>query len=174
MAGRTIDGYRRSMWPMARIRLRDIRATKWGGTSRTVWPNLAGATIGAIFTSEKAMAMVLRWHIRSPGHMVSGGHAGRRLRNALNRAQIIAPRLTWTGNPNTWTDAHEQALVQGLLAEVATRDANLRDTVTQVSQWPTWNINNPRTNPRGYTLRTPIGPLSAARNSFNLDASNLP
>ena len=57
MAGRRNPGYQRGMWDMARVRLRDLMGLAWGDGARR---------LGDLFTSEKALAMILRWHIRFP------------------------------------------------------------------------------------------------------------
>jgi peptidoglycan hydrolase-like protein with peptidoglycan-binding domain len=167
MAGRTIEGYRRRMWDMARVRLRDILAVPWGAGVANV--GTRPATIGDVFTSERAVAMLLRWHIRFPGHVVSGGAPGTRLRNALRDAKAAGASLTWTGDPSRWTDAHETLLVDGIMSA---SPANVHDTLEYVRDWPTWVGGS---NPRGFTLAAPMASrLSAARASFTLDGTGLP
>ena len=166
MAGRTVEGYRRGMWDMVRIRLRDLLGVPWGdGVAGT-------ATLGDVFTSEKAAGILLRWHIRFPAHVVSGGGPGQKMRAALDRAKVAQAGLDWSGNPSGWTDAHEAALVQALLDEVqATGNQNLQETISQVASWPSWAGGN---NPRGYALDPNIGPLSEGRRSFQFTQDGLP
>jgi len=175
MAGRTIVGYRRRMWDMARVRIRDIRDAPWGAGVAQVnagTPTARNATIGDVFTSERAIAIILRWHIRFPGDIIAGGNAANRLRNALATARATAPGLTWTGAPNAWTDAHETALVQGLRQAVTARgNANLSNSINYVDNWPNWATG---ANPRGYALPGTIGNLSEDRNSFDFDTAGLP
>jgi hypothetical protein len=171
MAGRTVDGYRRRMWHMARVRIRDIRDVEWGNAQPAV-ANVGtrAATIGDVFTSERAMGIILRWHIRSPGSMVSGGGPGQRLRAGLNRARQSHAALGWNGDPSAWTDDHEAALVQGLMAEAQANAPNYFDTLDYVNTWPdSWD-----TNPRGFTLNPAIGRLANTRNSLDFDDSDLP
>lgn len=171
MAGRTIDGYRERMWHMARVRLRDIRNVAWGQGVANVGGN--PATIGDVFTSERATAMILRLHIRGPAWVVSGGNAGARLTGALNRAQNAQNQLAWNGDPSQWTDQHEAALIAGLTNELAANASQgVQDTVDYVRQWAnSWN-----NNPRGYALnlQTVGNQLDDTRNSFDFDASDLP
>jgi hypothetical protein len=164
MAARTLDGFRRGMWRMARMRLRDILGAPWSSTP-------GDARIGDIFTSERAVAMILRWHVYRPGHMVASGRAGARLRNARSRAAAAAPGLNWRLPPARWTDAHERALVQALRDEGDAAGGNLESTLGQVDRWPAWR---PGANPRGYRLDPAIGRLSDARGSFRLDDGGLP
>lgn len=172
MAGRTIDGYRRRMWDMARIRLRDVAAVPWGaGVANVAVPGGAdrAATIGDVFTSERARAMLQRWHVRSPAHVVNAGAPGGRLRNVLARAQAAAAALDWTTDPSTWTDDHEQALVDAIVPAAA---PGVRGSLETVRDWPTWLGG---ANPRGFALAAPVAAaLSADRNSFDFDTAGLP
>ncbi|HEY0735990.1 MAG TPA: hypothetical protein VGD69_13840, partial [Herpetosiphonaceae bacterium] len=159
-------------WHMARIRLRDIRATPWPATAHVpAVPDGSGgtrpATIGDVYASERALALLLRWHIRIPVDVASGVHAGARLVNALNHAAIPAS----AGNPTTWTDAHQALLVQGIMDEVAAiNNANLTDTMTYVNTWPSWAGGS---NPRRFALAETIGTLATTR-TFQFDDSDLP
>jgi hypothetical protein len=170
MAGRTIAAFRQRMWPMARVRLRDIKSTPWGAAAGVPnVPNGAGgvrpATLGDVYTSERAMGLLLRWHIRAPVNIVSGGQSGARIRAAYHRAAIPAA----AGDPSTWTDAHEAALIRGIMDEVAT--TNYLDTMEYVQDWPRWAGG---ANPRGYRLDPTIGNLVTTRDSFQFDDSDLP
>ena len=173
MAGRTIEGFRRRMWHMARVRLRDVGATPFAaGAHVPDVPDGHGgtrpATIGDVYTSERAAAMLQRWHIRFPAHIVNAGATGDHLNGAFARAAIPPG----AGDPTRWTDAHQAALVQGLLDEVrATGNADLRTTVEYVHDWPRW-ANGP--NPYAFVLDPAIGVLDIAAGSFQLDTADLP
>jgi hypothetical protein len=172
MAGRTIQGYRERMWDMARVRLRDIRNVPWGAGVAQVGagtPAARAATIGDVLTSERATAMLLRWHIRFPGHVVTAGGPGAQLRDALARARAADPGLAWAADPSTWNDAQEGHLIAGILAAAP---AGVRPSLTSVRDWPSWLG---ALNPRGFTLAAPVvAPLAATRGSFALDAAGLP
>lgn len=171
MAGRTVEAFRRRMWHMARVRLRDILSTPWPeGANLPDVPDGTGGTrraaIGDVYASERAVATVLRWHIRKPSAIVTDGVAANNLVRALGRANIPV-----SGDaPHTWNDAHQAALVQGLLdhAQVSTT-RGIPDTIQQVHNWPGWAGGN---NPLGYALDPTIGRLSTARD-FVLDESDL-
>ena len=163
MAGRTIPGYRQGMWDMARIRLRDLLMLPWSSSSDTL-------TLADIFTSEKALAMLLRWHIRFPGHVAVSGRAGRRLQAVLQDAQQQASQLNWD-NPANWIDAHEAALIASLRRATAQAGGGLDDTIQYVDEWPSWATGS---NPRRFKLDKSIASLSEARNSFQFDSTDLP
>jgi hypothetical protein len=163
MAGRTIPGYQRHMWDMARIRLRDLLDLPWQAGN--------GTRVGEIFTSEKAIAMILRWHIRFPAHVAASRLAGARLAGALQDARGRAPNLSWNGDPAGWTDAHEAALIAGLRTQTQQAGGGLPNTIKQVDEWPQW-VNG--SNRRGYRLSPAIGRLSEERGSFQFDDQSLP
>jgi Putative peptidoglycan binding domain len=171
MAGRTIEGFRRRTWHMARVRVRDILATQWPAGVVPDVPVAGGGTrrptIGDVYTSERAVALLLRWHIRYPGNVISGGRAGNRLENAFRNAAIPAG----AGDPTTWNDRHEAYLIDGIMREVrAIANAGFTRTMTYVNNWPaSWGAN-----PRGYILAPTIGALANTRNSFQFDATDLP
>ena len=161
MAARTITDIRRAMWDMARVRIRDLLATPWGQDLYVSGPGneRVPATIGDVFTSECAVAMIVRWHIRYPAHIVSQGVAGRELRDALLRAHGARSGK----NVSEWYT--EADLVDALLAS-----PNAPATLDDVRKWPSWG-----SNPRQYQLdKDAFLPLSVERGSFHLDASKLP
>jgi hypothetical protein len=179
MAGRTVAGFRFGMWDMVRIRLRDILSTPFpaafgmpdvpdgNGGTRT-------ATIGDCFTSETAVAMLLRWHIYQPFDICSGGEAGPRLRAAVTAAGLPGA----AGDPTTWTQVQEDNLITTLQAEVANTNLSqdnkdlLTANLTWIRNWP----NSAGRGARNYALDPTIAAISAQRDSFrlNFDQSGLP
>jgi hypothetical protein len=115
--------------------------------------------------------------------MVSGGGPGARLRNALSNAVTATNAantpagqtpLVWTGDPSQWTDRHEEALVQGIMDEVANLgNAGLNQSMGYVEAWPNWSGPG-ASNPRGYALAAPLARLSTDRNSLDFDTAGLP
>ena len=171
MAGRTIEGWQQGMWDMARIRLRDILDTEWSSTDTT--------KIGEIFTSERAVAIILRWHIRYPAHMVSSSHAGSKLISTLSRAKDQASSLNWTLPKASWTDAYETALCDALWYYAQQRSSGFQTTISQVKAWPTYAGRSGRNYKfsNGEVLDSTSNPpvtlqvdsLSTSRNSFELE-----
>ncbi|MEM7130404.1 MAG: peptidoglycan-binding protein [Chloroflexota bacterium] len=165
MAGRTVSGYQRRMWHMARMRIRDIRNTQFPANVVPDVPQADGssrrATIGDVYTSERAIGIILRWHVRVPARNIRNGRVARDLLAAYRRAQIPSA----AGSPPDWTNAHEQDLIQGLMDQA--RPTNYFDTIEQVHNWPN------RPNTRNWQLPN-MGDLSADRDSFAFDDSDLP
>lgn len=157
MAGRTVAAFQQAMWDMIRYRLRDILnipAQAGSGPSTIV------STLGGIFTSEKAVAILLRWHIYRPAHVT-----GQRVSNSIRSAITANPTLNWTLPLEQWTNAHETALTSQLLSDATT----VNNTQTNLAAWP----NYPGRAARNYTLGTELGSLRETRNSFNLDSGGL-
>ncbi len=146
MAIRTNPEIPQLMWNYARMRIRDIRATPWDGTTTVALEDGTTriATIGDYFTSEKAITMITRWHVWYPDQMISGGKRGSKLQAALNNANL-------SGNPLDWTTTQETTLIDKL------KDA------AQGSL-----MESPMTTIQATT------DLSGDRNSFKFDTSNLP
>jgi hypothetical protein len=194
MAGRTADGFRRRMWHMARLRIRDLLGAPWDalGAAATIPdipdPRAPGGgrrvRIGDVLTSERSVALAYRWHILSPGGMVSNGRAGNALRTAFAAAAAPA-NPGFAGDPTGWGDAQETALVQAILnraavlfpPDAAGNPSSMVTTLAMVDTWPSWGANA-----RGFTL--PVAALPAApvnerllltgRGSFAFDGSDLP
>lgn len=172
MAGRRVEGYRRAMWDMARIRLRDLRSAPWGSQVAAVQTGTGPRLprLGDVFTSERAMAILLRWHVRFPADVVSGGTAGPRMQAALRQARADHEGLT--GDPSAWGDAEEKALLRGLHGQVeARKNKDLENTIAQVDGWPAWARGS---NPRRYALDPQVGKLSEKRRSLQFDDAGLP
>lgn len=158
-AGRHLAGYRSAMWTMARVRLRDIAAA----------PIDSALTIGDVFTSERARAILLRWHIRFPGHIVSGGKAGFAVSQTYAAARLRLPM--WPASPREWDQEHENVLLDELRKGAKAAGGGLPQTIEQVDDWPIWAGGS---NPRRYRLSTSIGGLATDRNSFLFERSGLP
>jgi hypothetical protein len=198
MAGRTNDGFRRRMWHMARQRVADILAAPWDppnaaptipGLPATSFSAPRRATVGDVFTSERAVGMLLRWHVLSPRGIVREGppsepfgtrwigRAGPAARDALQRARDARPDLTWSGAPSGWGDQHEAALIAGLLAESVQTGGSMQPTIAAVHGWPNWTA----TSNNGFEWSLPLTDLPTAertlrtqRGSFLLDRTELP
>jgi hypothetical protein len=164
MAGRTVEGYRRRMWDMARMRIRDLASLPSSDT--------AGAPrLGDLFTSERAMAIILRWHVRFPAQIANRGRLGPRLQAAIDDAAAARGDLNWAAPTGAWTDAHEAALLEQLRAGAKESGGGLPETISNVDRWPDWVSG---ANPFSYGLSRDVGPLDIRRRSFNFDSNGLP
>jgi len=190
MAGRTIPAWRAACWDFARLRIRDVCATKWGTVTRgskanpNAYPGIPDfpdgrpVTIGDVYTSDRAVALLHRWHVYTPADVVSDDLAANNLRTAYLYA-TQSPPGDWNKPPDQWTNAHEAALIDGIMKRTGEmRDTTLGDAMTEVYAWP------PQPQKWWYHLDpTTIGPVGVTRNSFAFDdtvtlasgeASNLP
>jgi hypothetical protein len=144
MAARTNSEYQRAMFGYARIRLRDILATPFGaGVLRGGSP----ATFGDIFTSERAIAMVLRWHVRAPGHVTfkaagaTQATAGTAFRRVLAEARADQ-ELIRPPDVDTWSVVDDEALVNAMMTVAPTVTPPPTATLRTVRDWPTWATGN--------------------------------
>lgn len=115
MAGRTIPEYRHAMWEMAKQRIRDIRNRS---VSFQVGTDTINSTLGEVFTSEKAVAILLRWHVFRPSHVVNPAYD--RVTAAIQGAINSNPSIDWQLQISDWVDAHESALTERLLTAAST------------------------------------------------------
>ena len=131
MAARTLEPLRRAMWVMARIRLRDILNAEWQPQllTRDDHGNPVHATIGDIFTSERTVALLLRWHVNAPAGLFP------------LPGLLPAVPADW-GDPRDWDDAKELALHDQVLANGVARGEPLASTLEKVDDWggngPNW------------------------------------
>lgn len=137
MAPRMSRILRERMWALGRARLRALVTTPWGGIGGAP----AGCTLGDVFTSEMAVAILERIHVYSPETLfkVSDKGAewdGQTTANidftALKPAFDEAVKSGGT-DPQAWGDAEEAALVQYLI------DHPLKDDIPTLIQWPILN-----------------------------------
>ena len=183
MAGRTIDGFKRRMWDMARIRLRDIMETPF--RQQVGFPQIPDAhgqmhdvTIGNVYTSERAMAMLVRWHIRYPNHVATKnsaddksvvGYKTKKVSHSIEGA-FLRSKVT-VSDPGLWNDNDESMLIQGILDEAQDTSPEIYGNMKYINDWPNWVTNNPR----GYLLPTNlVGNLRNTRGSFLFHGAGLP
>lgn len=148
MACRVSRPKREAMWDFARFRVRDILNFTFdiGGVERR---------IGDYATSEKAVAMIHRWHIYLPAHMI-----GNRMRNAIN--SII------TANPPLVT---EQAREDAFIAQLVTQSGvgttyDMAAHIPLINGWA--DIPQSTTiNGRAYSLALANPTLSSDEGSFD-------
>ncbi len=145
MACRTVPGWQRAMWGFARIRIRDILNHRF-----TIGPRQI--RIGDYATSEKTVAILLRWHIITPNHVF-----GANVRNALNSVPA-----TLTGQQRE--DATRAAVAA---AYAANAPAWARGHGATINGW----TNVPQANVmRDYVLNLTDPVLSATAGSLNFAA----
>jgi len=174
-ASRFSSHYAWSMWHMARVRLRDILRTPWPVKApKDIIPMISvngvsrPATIGEVYRSELATAIILRWHVWAPGE-VTYGDAGRGIRRAFNRA--CRPGAGKAGiDPkepvDKWPAEWEEALIIGLKEQLPfiVFDGDTRDRSGFLSSVYRVEALMTELEPPGLQLDR----------SFELDDANLP
>lgn len=145
MAGRTMSGYRRVMWSMAKVRIRDVLGKE---VQFRVGTTVVTSTLGAIFTSEKSVAILLRWHVYRPSHVVHDDY--QRVVPVIQQTINETTAVNWQLPVSSWDDAHEAALSRKLLSAAEAVNSTIATSIIFGS-----------TQPQG-TVRT-------GRNTFVLD-----
>ncbi|MCA3151446.1 MAG: hypothetical protein ING77_09740 [Rhodocyclaceae bacterium] len=111
---RGVKSFRLRQWHMTRIRLRDILAFEVDPMDRPGKPPGPNkVAVSKLATSEAAVALVLRCHIRKSGFLTQARLAHPSLRLALAFANIAEADVS------KWKDPEEAQLIAGLLASAA-------------------------------------------------------
>lgn len=142
VASTTPYGYRRAMWDMARIRLQSLLGLKWpaDGNFPFVGSGDTPATIAETFRSERTLALILRWHVKRPGHIsdidIPGG-IGFGLKRTYAKIRNKTP-FSNQDDVTTWSSKHEIAFADAI--EAAFVDQKIGDvgndsTMIAVQGW---------------------------------------
>jgi hypothetical protein len=120
MACRTCTNLRRTMWHFARVRIRDIR-------DKTLTVAGVQRRIGDYVTSEKGMAMLLRYHIYKPGELFA------------KLTGIFTNVLAQYPNPQTQQERQnrENAILLGLRNVVVTEPNDMNEHMPLIHGWTT-------------------------------------
>ncbi len=203
MAGRASRALRRIQWDMARLRLRDLMTITWvhdAGDPDYLFVNdpvtevSRVATFSDVFSSEKAFALLYRWHVNWPVTSLDADagrpEASEHLRTAFRavRDDINSRPIFYTGGQlrrdvSNWTyplvggQPHESVLVDGLRTYIHDRAVstgnnswiNLDNSTADVVNWPGYNDEDPDSGVSFF-----LNPLSSVHGSFELDISDLP
>lgn len=132
MAGRYCPAFRFRSWDLARQRLRYILDAPL--EKRTVGdpPPLPGSKIRDVCTSELAMALLLRWHVNLPSHVVRERRAGGNLMKAIYAALETTLPAGQKWDTGEWTDAKEAAVCKQIMAQMP---ESLAQNVKHIAQW---------------------------------------
>ncbi|MBX2808904.1 MAG: hypothetical protein KTR20_09775 [Cellvibrionaceae bacterium] len=146
MACRTSSDMHSTMWDFSRIRVRDIlgyefiiRNTETG--ERTTY------RVSDYVTSEKCVAMILRWHIKRPSNVINA------LRNIIPPIAAIHPNAT---------QARENAIRADIVAQGDRVTSNAMTQINNFTNIPQQGINN------YYQLNLDQPELSEDVDSFDL------
>lgn len=190
MVSRTVEDFRKTQWDMVRIRIRDMLETKVTLSHGTL--NLLDVKIGDIYTSEKAIAYLYRYHIWRPSRITNSTYnmsnyastkptLGMLLKKAVddtptttptNTSSVPIPVIDWSLAVANWTDAHEKALLDALEALLFAPAFinNENNSFSKIRYWADGTA--PLNQQSGMTYQL-LGTFSKNRDSFELDISNI-
>jgi hypothetical protein len=177
MAGRTKSGFQRAMWDMVRMRIQDFRNVQIALTGTVTVTQQTGqpaqqiqfthnTTLGAIFTSEKANAILLRWHVFRPAHVATTTENNSYVAQTIRRVITDNPTLRWDNPVADWTDVQEAKLTEAILTR-GNAVPESGNSFTKAAGWPTYTGRNGN----GYAINNQLGALRITRNSFTLDTA---
>jgi hypothetical protein len=147
MACRTSTAVQRQQWVLSRMRLRALLAAPW--QKKKGFPALP--PLGRVFSSERAVAALLRAHANQPNRVVRSGMPVDLLHEAYTAAG------TSSHDPSRWTAADMHKLHVSLEAKLKTINTPIRATLDLAT---------------GYVDPT-HGALSEDKDSFLLDATGI-
>lgn len=139
MAGRTLQDYKTVMWSMAKVRVTDILKKEITFHVGAVTVN---STLGKVFTSEKAVAILLRWHVFRPSHVVHDDYE--KITPIIQQAINGTAGVNWSGAVSSWGDAHETALTAKLLAAAAVINSTITTSINFGANQPQGSVRTGR------------------------------
>jgi hypothetical protein len=176
MAARTVPAFQQAQWPMAIARLRRVLSFQPGAAAPPQVALPARTTLGNIFTSEVAVALLLRWHVFRPGHVVGGAQQNHLMLAFRNAVDADAGLWSGTAPPNQWTDDHERSLIEAVVGypaaklaeiEAAAEGSDLRRRLErQRGTWESLSATLPRVRNSRHWVARPVA--STNRDSFHL------
>lgn len=182
VAGRRLEHYRRRMWDLVRVRIRDILYTPWPpGTFAYLTPPdqindpVTGlprrVVLGDVYRSELAVAILLQWHIYKPRHVVDGHVASNRLVQAKALASLPA---NWNPTTDTPASNHEADLIAGLLLYINNHLGSTELNTTRIPKVVQWPFYQGRPSLQFRLTVAQVQPLSHDFKSFKFDDTDLP
>jgi hypothetical protein len=137
----------RRQWDLARLRVGQLLATPWKASKDAQH----FTSIGQVFSSERAVAALLRAHVNQPAHVVRRARASDRLLDAVKQAGLHQTK------PADWTPAQFALLYDRLEGQLKAINGPINDTLDLAT---------------GY-VDASFGALSDDKNSFRFDAAGL-
>ncbi len=132
----------KAMWGLCRTQLRELLRTTIRladrGTPFRHPTTHAAYTVGEVFTSEEAVALLLAWSMRRPEDVVNTGGIVRVTKSGLGKvlADSRADLPLATVPAEAWTNAEEQKLVNRLVAQLtASGDPDIA-AIPALGGWP--------------------------------------
>lgn len=183
MAMRTDADLQKSFWLMTRIRIRDVLATPWPKDDKYELRYKKGsvdraATLGDVFKSEVATALIVRWHVNRPANVVSQKFGWPFLRKIHAAAKITEK------NTAKWTDKDEEKLIKAIIklleTDLGAGPNQLFKDFTKIDGWPktqgSLHGSKGRSALRHRVDKDGMAPLGRTRSdtgAFKLDAEGL-
>ncbi|PSS58942.1 hypothetical protein [Pseudomonas sp. BBP2017] len=154
-------------WTMALRRLHQLMTVSFPSKRLTALhkKEMAAPTLSSVFTSELAVAILMRWHVKWPNHIVETKKVGDQLLRTADdhivRAYAAAAKVADPAKRDAW----QLALVDALKTESQKVDYRLEGDFDKMIQQPWWN--DPKES-RGHEIDRALTTLDSAHGSFVL------
>ncbi|WP_232478687.1 hypothetical protein [Roseomonas rosulenta] len=140
---RYVTTFRRHQWDLGRTRLRDVLAFEIDPSDRPGKPmGTRKVRLDKMFTSEVAVALLVRCHVRWSGFLSQTKFRGPSLRLALALADLPA-------DVSKWKDAEQSRLIEAVIAACAfnglkpTEKKKLKGKLDSLHEHRTWLASRP-------------------------------
>lgn len=178
MAMRTDTDLQKSFWLMTRIRIRDVLGKPWPKDDKLRYKKAGGdraATIGDVFKSEVATALIVRWHVNRPANVVG--------KERFLSKIYAATKITET-NTAIWTNEDEEKLIQAIIklleSDLSAGPNQLFKDFKIINGWPKTQgvlhglsgLSNLR-NKVDKNGMAPLGRTRSGTGAFELDSGGL-
>lgn len=164
---RSCGPLQQAIWPFARQRLSDLLSTPWSSGGPP-----GARTLGDVFKSELSVALLARWHVFRPAHIVFNN------RSADTPSEIVKAAGLDKKDVATWKDVDDVLLVDALISIATARtpallSVSFLNTLSGLRKWTVPALSGGATGPtlrktRNFSLFTtgipfPPAPAPAAR-----------
>jgi len=100
------------------------------------------STLGKVFTSEKSVAILLRWHVYRPSHVVNDDYE--KITPIVQQAVNGTAGVNWQSAVASWGDAHEVALTEKLLSAAAAINSTITTSIAFGATQPQGSVRTGR------------------------------
>lgn len=132
LAGRRSKTLQLAFWRFCRLRLRNLLATPWGTMDGYQWP--AKVTLGDVFRSELAAAVLVRLHVKAPG-LFATADAGKVV-NTRDWLKYVIRNFDYadkTKPPAQWKLSDETPLLQALVDRLRQGDVEAGQGMAKIT-----------------------------------------
>lgn len=154
-------------WNMALRRLHQLMTRPFPKEALTAHHqrSMPSPTMIDVFTSELAVALLMRWHVKAPNTVITTGKKNGKMVSFADAHIVNAYRAAVAKADSKKADLWQAALVEALRAEAKKVDSGFGSDFTAIIEQPWWN--DP-TKSRGHKIDRALTLLDPGHGSFAL------